>query len=172
LSVRRQIAEGTLTVPQLGRVEVTLSLEDGSTYPHKGHLDFLDLAIDEATGTAAVRAEVPNPDRVLLPGQFVRARIEAGVRPNTFLIPQRAVQLSANAASVFVVDDKNSVVVRPIKTGALRGGDWVVLEGLKAGDRVIVDGVQKIQPGATVRVTQTVQAPNREIEVDPAPATR
>ena len=172
LSIRRQIAEGTLTVPQLGRVEVALSLEDGSTYPHKGHLDFLDLAIDEATGTAAVRAEVPNPDRVLLPGQFVRARIDVGVRENTFVIPQRAVQLSADAASVFIVDEKNTVVVRPIRTGALRGGGWIVLEGLKAGDRVIVDGVQKIQPGATVRIAQTVQAPNREIEIDPAPADR
>jgi membrane fusion protein (multidrug efflux system) len=172
LSIRRDIAQGTLTVPQLGRVEVTLSLEDGSTYAHTGHLDFLDLSIDEATGTAAVRAEVPNPDRVLLPGQFVRARIQAGVRANTFLIPQRAVQLSANGASVFIVDAKSTVAVRPIKTGALRGSSWVVLEGLNEGDRVIVDGVQKIQPGATVRVVQTEQAPNRQIEVDPAPADR
>lgn len=167
LAIRRDIADGTLTVPQLGRVAVTLILEDGSTYKHKGHLDFLDLAIDETTGTAAVRAEVPNPDRVLLPGQFVRARIEVGVRPNTFLIPQRAVQLSAEAASVFVVDDKNVVGIRPIKTGALRGGDWVVLEGLKEGDRVIVEGLQKIQPGAAVRIAE-MPAPTSE---PAAPAT-
>jgi membrane fusion protein (multidrug efflux system) len=157
LSIRRDIAAGRLNVPQLGRVEVTLILEDGSTYPHKGHLDFLDLAIDEATGTAAVRAEVQNPDRVLLPGQFVRARINAGERPNVFLLPQRAVQLSASASTVFVVDENDTVSVRPIRTGALRGSEWVVLDGLKPGDRVVVDGVQKIQPGATVRIAQAPQ---------------
>ncbi len=152
LGLRRDVAEGTVQVPELGRVGVDLVLEDGSAYPHTGHLDFLDLAIDEATGTAAVRAEVPNPGRVLLPGQFVRARIEAGVRPNTYLIPQRAVQLSANMAAVLIVDDKDTVEVRPIKIGALKNGDWIVLEGLKAGDRVITDGVQKVQPGAKVRI--------------------
>jgi membrane fusion protein (multidrug efflux system) len=149
-----------LIAPQLGRVGVTLVLEDGSVYPHAGHLDFLDLAIDEATGTAAIRAEVPNPQRTLLPGQFVRARIEVGVRANTFLVPQRAVQLSATGASAFVVDSNDVVAVRPIKTGPLRGADWVVLDGLRAGDRVIVDGIQKIRPGAKVRIAATA---------DPAP---
>jgi membrane fusion protein (multidrug efflux system) len=109
---------------------------------------------------------------VLLPGQFVRARIEAGLRANTFLIPQRAVRLAAGGASVFIVDGEDKVAVRPVKTGALRGSDWMVTEGLQAGDRVIVDGLQKIQPGMTVRTTQTERATNREIEVDPAPATR
>jgi membrane fusion protein (multidrug efflux system) len=161
LEIRRAIAEGSLKVPALGRVEVVLILEDGSTYRHAGHLDFLDLAIDEATGTAAVRAEVPNPEQVLLPGQFVRARIGAGVRPNTFLIPQRAVQLSGSGASVYVLDENDTVVPRPIKTGTLNNGDWMVLEGLNAGDRVVVDGVQKIQPGAKVRVAQAqVSAPS------------
>jgi membrane fusion protein (multidrug efflux system) len=172
LAIRREIAAGTLNVPQLGRVEVTLLLEDGSVYPHKGHLDFLDLAFDEATGTAAIRAEVPNPDRSLLPGQFVRARIEVGVRPNTFLVPQRAVQLSANGASVLIVDDKDTVVARPIKTGALQGSNWVVLEGLNPGDRVIVEGLQKVQPGAVVSVTEPERLPNRQVEIDPAPETR
>jgi membrane fusion protein (multidrug efflux system) len=152
LTIRREIAEGKLKVPQLGRVEVSLILEDGSTYPHKGHLDFLDLAIDEATGTAAIRAGVPNPDQALLPGQFVRARIEAGVRPDNFLIPQRAVQLGPSGASVFIVDEKNTVSVRPIKTGALQGDSWAVLNGLADGDRVIVEGLQKIQAGIQVRI--------------------
>jgi membrane fusion protein (multidrug efflux system) len=154
LAIRRDIAAGTLSVPQLGRVEVSLFLEDGSEYPHRGHLDFLDLAIDESTGTAAVRAEVPNPDRVLLPGQFVRARIAAGVRPNTFLVPQRAVQVGAGGTSVFVVDANDSIEVRRIRTGAMQDGQWVVLEGLQAGDRVVVDGMQKIAPGMPVRIAQ------------------
>jgi membrane fusion protein, multidrug efflux system len=152
LAIRRDIASGKLRVPELGRVEVALILEDGSPYQHKGHLDFFALSIEEATGTAAVRAEVPNPERMLVPGQFVRARIEAGVRPNNFLIPQRGVQLSANGASVFIVDENNTVAPRPVKTGALQGDAWVVLEGLKDGDRVIVDGLQKIQPGIQVRI--------------------
>jgi membrane fusion protein (multidrug efflux system) len=152
LSIRRDIAAGKLRVPELGRVEVGLILEDGSKYPHTGHLNFFALSIEEATGTAAVRAEVPNPERMLVPGQFVRARIEAGVRPNNFLIPQRAVQLTANGASVFIVDEKNTVAPRPVKTGSLQGDTWVVLEGLKDGDRVIVDGLQKIQPGIPVRI--------------------
>ena len=172
LSIRREVAAGTLAIPQLGRVEVTLILEAGSTYPHRGHLDFLDLAFDEATGTAAVRAEVPNPDQVLLPGQFVRARIEVGVRPNTFLIPQRAVQLAANSASVFIVDADDTVAPRAVKTGTLRGSDWEVREGLQAGDRVIVDGIQKIRPGAKVRAAESAQDPNRPIAADPAPVER
>ena len=158
LAIRRDIAAGKLQVPQLGRVEVTLILEDGSTYSQKGHLDFFDLSIDETTGTAAVRAEVANPDRTLVPGQFVRARIEAGVRPNNFLIPQRAVQLSPDGASVFVVDEKSTVTPRSIKTGALQGDAWVVLEGLQDGDRVIVEGLQKIQPGMPVTIAAPAPA--------------
>jgi membrane fusion protein, multidrug efflux system len=158
LAIRRDIADGKLRVPQLGRVEVSLTLEDGSSYKHKGHLDFLDLSIDEATGTAAVRAEVPNPERTLLPGQFVRARIEAGVRPNVFLIPQRAVQLGTDGASVFIVDADNSVSIRKIRTGSLQGDSWIVLEGIKDGERIVVEGLQKIQPGIQVEIAADTSA--------------
>jgi membrane fusion protein (multidrug efflux system) len=157
LSIRREIAAGTLEVPEFGKVAVTLLLEDGSEYGERGHLDFLDLSIDQATGTAAVRAEFPNPDRILLPGQFVRARIEVGVRPNTFLIPQRAVQITPAGANVLVVDDEGTVAARPIKLGAQQSDQWVVLDGLRSGDRVIVDGIQKAQPGARVRVAMAAQ---------------
>jgi len=159
LAIGREIAEGKLRVPIFGRVEVTLILEDGSTYRHKGHLDFLDLAIDEATGTAAIRAEAPNPEQTLLPGQFVRARIEAGERPNNFLLPQRAVQVSTTGSRVYLVDDKNVVAAQEVKTGPLQEGSWVILSGLKNGDRVVVDGLQKIQPGVTVRIAADAAAP-------------
>jgi len=152
MSLRREVATGVLQTPELTRVPVTLQLEDGSPYPHPGHLDFLDLSIDEATGTVAARAEFPNPNRVLLPGQFVRARIEAGVRPNAFMIPQRAVLLTASSASVLIVDQQNVAAAREVELGPLQGGQWLVLGGLRAGDRVIVDGLQKVQPGATVRI--------------------
>lgn len=157
LSIRREMAAGTLEVPELGKVEVSLLLEDGSDYGHRGHLDFLDLAIDQATGTAAVRAEFPNPERILLPGQFVRARIEVGVRPNSFLIPQRAVQITPTGAAVLVVGKDDTVAARPIKLGTQQRDQWVVLEGLQNGDRVIVDGIQKAQPGARVRVAMATE---------------
>ncbi|WP_129645381.1 efflux RND transporter periplasmic adaptor subunit [Peristeroidobacter agariperforans] len=152
MAIRREMAAGTLKVPELGKVAVTLLLEDGSTYPHSGHLNFLDLSIDQATGTAAVRAEFPNPERILLPGQFVRARVEVGIRPHGFWIPQRAVQLSQAGAAVMTIAAGDTAAVRPVKLGDQRGDQWIVLEGLQDGDRIVVDGIQKVQPGAHVRV--------------------
>lgn len=152
LAIRREMAAGTLKVPELGKVAVTLLLEDGSAYPHSGHLNFLDLSIDQATGTAGVRAEFPNPERILLPGQFVRARIEVGIRPHGFWIPQRAIQLSPSGASVLTVAEGDTIAPRPVKLGDQRGDQWIVLEGLENGDRIVVDGIQKVQPGAHVRV--------------------
>ncbi len=154
MAIRRDMNSGKLNLPQLERVEVQLILEDGSAYPVTGHLDFFDLSIDEATGTAALRAEFPNPNAALLPGQFVRARIFAGNRADGVLIPQRAVKLAAEAASVMVLDAKNNATPRPVKLGTMVSGQWAILDGLKPGDRVIVDGLQKVQPGQPVRVAQ------------------
>ncbi|WP_447752773.1 efflux RND transporter periplasmic adaptor subunit [Sphingopyxis fribergensis] len=154
LANRRDMGSGKVTAPQFDRVEVQLILEDGSAFPVVGHLDFLDLSIDEATGTAALRAEFPNPSSALLPGQFVRARIFAGNRSDGVLIPQRAVKLAADAASVMVLDAKNIATPRPVKLGTMVAGQWAILDGLKPGDRVIVDGLQKVQPGQPVRVAQ------------------
>jgi membrane fusion protein (multidrug efflux system) len=153
LAIRKQVAAGTLKVPALDRVAVRLVLEDGSEYPLVGHLNFLDLNIDEATGTTALRAEFPNPNRSLLPGQFVRARIDAGVRANGLLVPQRAVTVTTQGASVMVVGAKDIVESRSVKLGALQSGAWQIDSGLVAGERVIVDGLQKVQAGIPVRVT-------------------
>lgn len=154
LATRRDMEAGKVNAPRLERVEVQLILEDGTAYPITGHLDFFDLSIDEATGTAALRAEFPNPSSALLPGQFVRARIFAGNRANGILIPQRAVKLAADNASVMVLDTKNVATPRPVKLGTMVAGQWAILDGLKPGDRVIVDGLQKVQPGQPVRVAQ------------------
>lgn len=154
LQVRREIAEGTLEAQELGHMRVTLVLEDGTEYRHAGVLDFLDMSIDEATGTAALRAEVPNPDTVLLPGQFVRARVEIGVRPAALLIPQRAVQLSTEGAAVLVVADDGVVAARPIELAELASGYWRVTAGLQEGERVIVEGAQRVQPGQPVQVVE------------------
>lgn len=152
LQIRKEIASGALKMPELDRIAAQLVLEDGSVYPHAGHLNFVDLRLDEATGTAAFRAEFPNPDRSLLPGQFVRVRIEAGVRHEGLLVPQRAVTVSPGGASVLVVGSDDVVESRPVTLGGMQSGSWVILGGLSPGDRVIVDGLQKAQPGKPVRV--------------------
>lgn len=176
LAIRRDVSAGAIKMPTLEHVAVTLVLEDGREYPHAGHLNFLDMSIDEATGTVALRAEVPNPERLLLPGQFVRARIEAGVRTSEILIPQRAVSVTAQGATVMVVDANSVVNARPVKVGDLQAGSWMVLDGLKAGERVVVEGQQKIRPGAKVRVAQAQRsaaapAPERSAG-EPDPRTR
>jgi len=159
LRMRGELRSGARELPELDKVDVTLVLDNGSKYAHTGHIDFLDLAIDEATGTAAVRAVVPNPERALLPGQFVRARIASGVLPQAFLVPQAAVQVSDQGASVLLVGRNNLVEVRPITLGDLQGDSWVVKGGLQGGDRVIVNGLQMIRPGMPVRIAGAAATP-------------
>lgn len=133
-------------------MKVQLVLEDGSVYPAEGKLNFLDLSIDVGTGSTALRAEFPNPERRLLPGQFVRVRLQAPATEGAILIPQRAVTLGNESASVFVVGENDTVEIRPVTVGSLLGDQWLILDGLAVGDRVIVDGLQKVAPGATVRI--------------------
>lgn len=151
LALRNKISSGAIQVPAPNNVPVHLVLEDGSEYPLTGHLDFVAMNIDEATGTAALRALFPNPQRTLLPGQFVRARIEAGVQAKGLLIPQRAVTVTPQGATVMVVNAKSIAEVRPVKVGALEGGSWVIQSGLDPGEKVIVDGLQKVAPGKPVK---------------------
>nr|WP_294850336.1 efflux RND transporter periplasmic adaptor subunit [uncultured Sphingomonas sp.] len=152
LAVRRDVTSGKLSLPALGRVEVQLILEDGTVYPIVGHLDFMDMSINEGTGTAALRAEFPNPNHLLLPGQFVRARIMAGTQADGVLIPQRAVKMTSDGATVMVVGQKNMAEIRKIQVGALQGDQWTVLSGLRPGDKVIVNGLQKVMAGQPVRI--------------------
>ena len=152
LALRNEVASGSLNMPALRRVAVRLVLEDGTPYGPVGRLDFLDQGIDEATGTSALRAQFPNPDHSLLPGQFVRVRIEAGVRPQGMLVPQRAVTVTPQGASVLVAGAKDVIEKRTVTLGDLQGDSWAVTSGLAAGDRVVVDGVQRAQPGKPVRI--------------------
>lgn len=153
LKLRRERAEDHMSAPNLSRVRVTLRLEDGTAYAPAGHLDFLDMAVDESTGTVSLRAEFPNPEQLLLPGQFVRARVE-GVASGGLLVPQRAVQITPKGATVMVVGADNVAVAKPVVIGDLQGGSWVVREGLKVGDRVIVNGLQKVRPGSRVTIAR------------------
>lgn len=158
IALRRDIASGKLDSPGLGRVRVKLILEDGTAYEPEGILDFADVAIDPETGTVSLRAQFPNPGLVLLSGQFVRAKIESGIVPDGIMVPQRAVTITDRGASVMVVDKKNIANARPIKLGELNGKNWIVLAGLKAGDRVIVNGLQKVRPGAPVSIAPATRA--------------
>ncbi len=132
-------------------LQVELLLEDGSLYPEKGRLQFTDLAVDPASGAVVLRAEFPNPHRELLPGTFVRVRFPQAQLDNAIRVPQRAVMGGPQGQSVLSVDAAGMVVPLPIKTGAMAGADFIVTEGLKGGEQVIVNGLQKARPGAVVK---------------------
>lgn len=153
LRIRARLASGELELPEDGRVEVKLILENGVEYPHPGYVNFYAMSIDETTGTVAVRAEFPNPEKLLLPGQFVRAQVNAGVHPDGVLIPQRAVVVNDQGARVLLVGDDDKVVSREIELGSLQGSGWVIRDGLQAGDVVIVEGGGNVRNGAAVRTT-------------------
>ncbi len=130
---------------------VRIVLEDGSEYARPGRLLFSDLTVDATTGQVTLRAEVPNPGGQLLPGLYVRVRLEQAQATNAITLPQQAVTRTAQGDTVMVVSADGKVTSRPVKVGAAKGTQWVVLEGLKTGEQVMVDGFQKLQPGATVK---------------------
>ncbi len=152
LRLRKQLADGQFKSLEPGTAKVTLILEDGSTYPLAGKLLFSDITVDPTTGMVTLRAEFPNPDGLLLPGMFARGELEQAMNSGAIAVPMQAVQHSADGgATVFVVTPDNKVEVRPIKANTTLGNDkWIVTDGLKTGERVIVEGLQKIQPGMTV----------------------
>ena len=135
----------------LQAASVRVVLEDGSEYARAGRLLFSELTVDATTGQITLRAEVPNPMGELLPGLFVRVRLEQAQASHAILLPQQAVTRTAQADTVLVVGEDGKVSPRPIKISSAKGNQWVVLSGLKAGEKVVVDGFQKLQPGATVK---------------------
>ncbi|NDP57815.1 MAG: efflux RND transporter periplasmic adaptor subunit [Oxalobacteraceae bacterium] len=151
LRLQRAMASGQLQSAGKGLVKVTLVTEDGKPYAHPGKLLFSDLSVDESSGAITLRAEFPNPERLLLPGMYVRAKLEQAINEATITVPQQAVQRTGQTATVLLVDAEDKVVVRPIKTSTSQGNKWIVTDGLKAGDKVIVEGFQKVKPGATVK---------------------
>ncbi|WP_343647953.1 efflux RND transporter periplasmic adaptor subunit [Enterobacter sp.] len=137
-----------------GTRSVELLMESGQPYPLKGTLQFSDVTVDESTGSITLRAIFPNPQHMLLPGMFVRARIDEGIQPNAILVPQQGVTRTPRGdATVLVVNDKNQVETRTVVAPQAIGDRWLVTEGLKNGDRVIVSGLQKVHPGVSVVAT-------------------
>ena len=130
---------------------VRIVLEDGTEYAQAGRLLFSDLTVDATTGQVTLRAEVPNPSGLLLPGLYVRVRLEQAQATNAITLPQQAVTRTAQGDTVMVVDADGKVSSRTVKIGSAKGTQWVVLQGLKSGEQVMVDGFQKLRPGAAVK---------------------
>ncbi|MBE2210293.1 MAG: efflux RND transporter periplasmic adaptor subunit [Xanthomonadaceae bacterium] len=153
LKLRQEIDAGTLR--GTNSVPVDITLEDGTPYSHQGRLSFAETMVDPTTGAVAVRVIVPNPDQLLLPGMFVRAKVANGERQNAILVPQQGVTRDPRGnATAMVVDANGKVELRQIKAMTTVGNSWLVDGGLKAGDKVIVEGLQKIAPGAQVKAVE------------------
>ncbi|HKB62426.1 MAG TPA: efflux RND transporter periplasmic adaptor subunit [Burkholderiales bacterium] len=162
LQLRRDVASGRVKVDGSDSAKVTLFLEDGTQYPLAGTLQFTDITVDPSTGSVTVRAVFPNPGHVLLPGMFVRARMDQGVDDAAMLVPQVGVtRNSQGQATALVVGPDNKVASRIIEATRTLGDQWVVQGGLNEGERVIVAGVQKAQPGILVRA---VEAPVKTVQ--------
>jgi membrane fusion protein (multidrug efflux system) len=151
LQLQVGFANGNMAKDANGDVPVALQLEDGSMYNLKGALQFTEVTEDESTGTVLLRATFPNPDHFLLPGMYVHAILSQGVRQNGIVVPQQAVSHNTHGdATVILLGSGNKAVLQIIQTGAVVDNQWVVTSGLKAGDRVIIDGLTGLHPGATV----------------------
>ena len=149
VALKRAAQAGTLNAD--GSARVTLKLEDGSDYAHEGKLQFTDVTVDPNTGAVRLRAIFPNPDGLLLPGLYVRATVSQGVDPKGILVPQQAVGRDERGQpTALVLDEKNIARLRVLKTGRAIGADWQVLDGLKPGERLIVEGRGKVQPDMPV----------------------
>lgn len=157
LELRKQIAAGRLE--QGTNLPVTVLLEDGSRYEHEGKLTFTDVTVDPGTGSFMVRVVVPNPDDILLPGMYVRAVVSSGVRQDALLVPQQGIARDPKGnATAMIVGEDGKVAVRPVTVSRTIGDKWLVDDGLRAGDKVIVEGLQKIRPGAPVRAIEAMPA--------------
>jgi membrane fusion protein, multidrug efflux system len=152
---KRDVAEGRIQSTDGESVDVTIKLEDGTVYPEPGKVEFGEVSVDETAGSVIIRAVVANPDGLLLPGMYVNASFSAGAYDNVFVLPQAAVSRDAKGnPTAMVVSDDNTVGVRNLKIVEASGSDWIVSDGLEDGDKLIVSGFQKIQPGAPVTVKQ------------------
>jgi membrane fusion protein (multidrug efflux system) len=159
LRLQEEGKAGRLVFPPDDAFEVEVVLADGNIHPQKGRLTFTDVAFSRDTGTYLVRAEVPNPQHDLSPGQFVRARLLGAVRPKAILLPKRAVLQGAKGSFVWIVGPQSKAELRPIELGDWYGDEWFVNEGLHSGDTVVVDGGIKVQAGATLKVVEPAVQP-------------
>jgi len=152
--IQKEVQAGQLALPKDGNFEVALRLADGSMYGKTGRLNFTDVRVSAVTGTRETRAELPNPGGALKPGEFVRVVLRGATRPNAVTVPQRAVLEGPQGKFVYVVNEKSQAEPRPVEAGEWAGQSWIISSGLKPGERVIVDGVMRLGPGAPVRIAE------------------
>ncbi|MDR1311290.1 MAG: efflux RND transporter periplasmic adaptor subunit [Burkholderiaceae bacterium] len=171
LRLQQAMRKGTLKGASEEGLRVTLIMEDGTTYPHAGKLLFSDITVDPSTGEFSIRALFPNPETMLLPGMYVRARLEQAVNEKAITIPQQAVQRQKDTSTVTLINKDGIAEVRNVKTGASLGDKWVILEGLTPGERVIVEGLQRARPGVAVKpiIWNPVATPEKAKPDTPAP---
>ena len=171
LRLQRAMQSGKLAKAGAQGAVVKLVLDDGTEYPLSGKLLFTDLTVDSTSGQVSLRAELPNPKGALLPGLYVRVRLEQAQVQGGILIPQQAVTRGAQGDTVMVVDPQGQVSTRPVKLGGALGNQWVVTEGLKAGEQVMVDGFQKVRPKAPVKAVPWTPPPAGAASQASAPAS-
>ncbi len=151
MALRRATASGAVSNLSADEAQVQLRLDDGSMYDHSGRLLFSEVTVEATTGQVILRGEFPNPDGYLLPGMYVRVLVEQGIEHGVIAIPQQAVQRdSGGRAQVYIVNADGKAEIRAVRTGRVIGNQWVIEEGLAPGDRVVVEGFQKVRPGAAV----------------------
>ena len=152
LSLRRQMAEGSLRSPGEEKLNVEIVMADGSGYPETGKIFFRDANYSTETGTFLVRATFPNQDSTLRPGQFVRVRVKGAIRPDAILVPQQAVLQGAQGFFVWIVDAEGKAQVRNVEVGDWQGDNWFINKGLSPGDKVVTDGIMRLAKGAPVKI--------------------
>ncbi|QSX40810.1 efflux RND transporter periplasmic adaptor subunit [Shewanella cyperi] len=158
LALKAKLRRGQLQASD--HAEVELLLEDGSLYEHKGQLKFAEVNVEETTGSVILRAEFPNPDQLLLPGMYVRARVNMGTDPAAILVPQKAISRNTKGQAVaMVVNQDNQVEARVVTTAEVISNQWRITSGLQDGDQLIIEGLQKIRPGAPVSATPATTSP-------------
>lgn len=155
LKAQNEVSKGLLKYPDDMNFKVELILADGSTFPYTGQVNFTAPTLNQNTGTMNIRATFSNPRGALLPGQFVRAKVTGAVHPNAIAVPQKALLQGRSGMFVYLVNDKDEAVVQYVVPGDWAGDDWVINSGLKPGDRVITEGINKVQPEWPLNITKT-----------------
>lgn len=156
LALKRALADGELKSAGKEGVKVSLQLEDGTQYEHTGKLLFSEATVDTSTGTVTVRAVFPNPQKELLPGMYVRAQIQQGVRQHAILIPQKTLARdNTGSPVVYVVNKDNAIEKRKVQTVKTVGDQWLLESGLESGEKIVLEGIQKVKPGQTVELETT-----------------
>ena len=159
LTHRDEVKKGKIRDPDNFNFDVEVVLADGTIYPHTGKITFADASLSEETGTFLIRAEVDNPDEMLRPGQFVRARLKGATRPNAILVPQRAVQQGAKGSFVWVIDSEGKAQFNPVVVGPWYEEQWFIDSGLKGGETIVVDGALKLRVDVQVEIVEPAENP-------------